>query len=1116
MSEDQKQLESAIQALEMQRSLLGDAVVDTALSLLRSKLEAVNAVPPPAPATPPDQTLKLATVLFLDVVDSTALSRRLDPEDIHALFDGALARYRGIVEAHGGRVLQFAGDSLLAVFGADTANEDDPERAVRAGLALLAESRQMVDEVTMQHGILGLQIRLGIHTGHVLLGGGVDAEGTVRGIAVNIAARMEQSAPAGGLRISHDTYRHVRGVFDVEVQPPIQVKGLNEPVVSYLVQRAKPRAFRLSTRGIEGVETRMVGRDTEFEQLQQAFLRLYADRRLAVISIVAEAGIGKSRLLYEFEDWSEARPERFVIFKGRANPHTKDQPYGLLRDILAWRFQISDSDSMDAARLKLESGIAPLFMADDGEDIAQGHAHLLGHLIGLDFSESKHIKGIRDDARQIRNRGFHAAAQMFRRVAAKEDAPVMMLLDDLHWADDASLDFVSYLGEVNRDVPMLAVGLTRPTLFERRPDWSSSTDLNQRIDLRPLDKSSSRLLANELLKKLPEIPAALRELITGGAEGNPFYMEELVKMLVDEGAIAISTERWSVHPEKLLATRVPTTLTGVLQARLDGLPARERLTLQQASVIGLIFWDEALAALDAQAPETLPALAQRELVLAQQAASLDDMREYVFRHQILHQVTYETLLRRNRRELHARAAAWLAGLTGARASDFLGATAEHYLQAGDTASACEYFARAAEHAKARYAQEAALGYVAQALAILNQSPTQDDPLLRWRLLNIRERTLDLAGKRIEQRADIDALLQLADAMDDDRRRAEAAWRRSDIAMRTGDFRTQECAARKALELAERVNDAALRLRAQHRLAGALNMLGQFVTGKALAQSGLVDARSLGLRHIEALFLNALSIVAGIQDDQMANLEADQQTLIIDRDLGNRRAEAVTLGNLGLSWLNLGQHAHAHQCLDEGLRLIRAMGNRASEPYLLNNLSLLALHEGNDAQALAHARVALDIAVAVQDPQSEVLSLCSLGTAELALGRHASASEAFERAYTVALDINNPRHFDAAAGLARVRMAQGDLAGALVAMESVLTDLGNGGSLEGAEAPRLIRLTCYQVLQRAADPRAAAMLAEAHENLPSKAATISDPELRHGFLNNIPEHRQILAAWSAGR
>ncbi len=1110
MSTEHQQLEAVIVGLETQRALLGDTIVDAALVPLRAKLTALAAAQSGA-STTAKQSLKQVTILFLDVVGSTTLAQHLDPEDIHAVMDGALARCTSIVESHKGKVLKYIGDSILAVFGADEAQEDDPERAVLAGLALLEEGKRQGEQVQRQHGHTGFDVRVGLHTGSVLLGGGVDAEDSICGMNVNIAARMEQTAPAGALRISHDTYRHVHGVFDVEPQPPLQIKGRDEPIVTYLVQRAKPRAFRVATRGIEGVETHMVGRDAELEQLQDAFKSLYRQRRLIVVTVVAEAGIGKSRLLYEFENWTASRSEDFYIIQGRAYPQTQSQPYGLLRDVLASRLQIADSDTMEAAKRKIEEGIVPLFTADDGDDMAEAHAHLLGHLIGLDFSDSRHIKGIQDDGKQIRNRGFHAAAQMFRRVAAQDRTPIVLLLDDLHWADEGSLDFLNYLNQVNRDVPMLMLGLSRPTLFERRADWPGTPDA-QRIDLLPLGKDFSRLLANELLKKLPEIPAALRELITGGAEGNPFYMEELVKMLVDEGAIETRGDHWTVIPDKLLATRVPQTLTGVLQARLDSLKPVEKLALQQASVIGFVFWEQALAALDERAIAALPSLVQRELIVPHQDASFDSVRECTFKHQILHHVTYATVLKRTRRDYHAKAAAWLAGLTGARANDFLGVAAEHFEKAGDKSRSCEFFTRAAEHAARRHAPEAAMGYVARGLALTAET----DHATRWRLLDVRERTLDLQGRRAEQQADIDDLQRLADSLDDDSRRAEVAWRRSDIALHIADYRTCVSAARQAMALAERVGAVSLKLRAQQRLAGALCMLGDAAAGKALALDGLAAAQAQGLRDVEGRFLNTLSVIAGAQDDLMGNLETNRQELTISRELGERRSEARTLINFGIAWVSLGKCAEARRYLDEGLRLVRAIGDRAMEPYALYGLSVLALRQGDDTLALSHAQLALDTAIAVQDPFSEAIALCRLGHAELALGRHVAAATAFERAHTVALAIDHVQRYDAAAGLARVSLARGDVSGALLPVESLLADLADGGTLEGTEAPQLIRLSCHQVLVRAGDPRAAESLATAHSELQARAAAISDAALRHSFLNEIPEHREIVAAWGASQ
>jgi class 3 adenylate cyclase len=1119
MSAEQQQLEAGIHALEAQRALLGDAVVDASVAGLRAKLAGLIA--PPTRPSEPAQALKQVSILFLDVVGSTTLSQHLDPEAISAVMDDALQRGTYVVESNRGKVLQYAGDNILAAFGVEESREDDAERAVHCGLALLELGKVLGSEVHTAHGHPGFNVRVGIHTGGVLLGGRVDTEGSIRGIAVNIAARMEQTAPAGCLRISQDTYAQVRGLFEVDVQAPLSVKGVDAPVQSYLVVRAKPRQFRIGTRGIEGVATRMIGRDAELEALQAAYLRLFHEGKLATVSVVAEAGIGKSRLLYEFEAWSEARPESFFLFRGRATPATGTQAFGLLRDILAWRFQINDDDSMPVARQKMEDGIVPLFLHDDGPDLAEGHAHLLGHLIGIEWRDSRHIEGILDDPKQIRNRAFHAAAQIFRRVSASDSSPVILQLEDLHWADSESLDFLNYLAEVNRDVPLLVLGFTRPTLFERRTGWDTTEGIHQRIDLAPLDKRASRDLANELLKKLPEIPAALRELLTSSAEGNPFYMEELLKMLIDQGAIEVG-EPWKVNAERMLVTKVPATLTGVLQARLDGLPAPEKRALQQASVVGAVFWDQALAAIEVQAAEQLPALVQRELTLPRADAQLDGLREYAFRHQVLHQVTYDTVLKRHKREGHARVAQWLAGLTeqgSLRAGDFPGLAAEHFEQAGDDANAAEFRARAAEQAGQRFGHERVLAHVGRALMLLGQYEAAQAEL-RWRLLSVRENTLSLQARRDEQGADLEVLDRLADLLDDDRRRAEVARRRSLRALRMADWAAMESAARHGLACATRAGDDALRLHALRLLASAQVSQGDIAAGQALARQGLAEARSLGLRAVEARLLNVLAVAAEMQGDAVGFLDPTQQSLQIHRETGDRVNEALSLSNLGLGWLKVGDLAQARRELDAALQMLRANGDRTVEGAALSCLSALALWQGEETRALALARQALDIAVAAQARREEVFAGLRLGAAEGALGRTAAARLAYAQAHARALEIDSALQHDASAGLARVALAEGGAAAAraaVAALQPLLDHVAAGGTMDGTEFPRLIELTCHQALARAGDPRAAEWLERGHTALMAEADAITrhspDAALHQGFLQNIPWRREIVAAWA---
>jgi ABC-type oligopeptide transport system substrate-binding subunit/class 3 adenylate cyclase len=718
--DERDQLEQAIATLDAQRATLGDTVVDIALASLREKLTALGT------AQPTEQQRKYATALFADITGSTHLSQRLDPEDSMAIMDGALQRFQAVIAQYDGRVLRFMGDGLKVIFGAPTAREDDAERAVRAGLALLDEARDYARAIEARWGLSGFTVRVGIHTGPVVLGGGVEGDNTATGMTINLAARMESTAPPGSLRISHATYRHVRGLFDVQPQPPLAVKGHDDPIQTYLVLRAKPRAFRVPTRGVEGVETRMIGRDAELQQLQDAFSAAVEDRESRVVTVLGEAGVGKSRLLYEFEHWVELRAETVWLFKGRARPELTNVPYALMRDLFAFRFAIQDSDSAVAVREKLERGIA-MFLGS--ADVERTRAHFIGHLLGYDFSASPDLHAALADPRQFHDRALAYLVEFF--AAATAQQPAAILLEDIHWADDRSLDLVHHIAQERPDLPLLVVGLARPSLFERRRAWGEGQAYHARIDLRPLAKRHSRQLVNEILKLADNVPSDLRELIVGGAEGSPFYVEELIKMLIDDGVIVTGAERWHVEPARLAGVHVPPTLTGVLQARLDGLPPLERAVLQRASVVGRIFWNDAVVQLSAeridgrQLPsvkieDRLAALRARELIYEREQSAFADCTEYIFKHALLRDVTYETVLKRVRKAYHAQVAIWLVAHSGERLGEYLGQIAEHYERADELDQAVAYLLQAGDRARAVAAYAEAIAAYERALALLKQ------------------------------------------------------------------------------------------------------------------------------------------------------------------------------------------------------------------------------------------------------------------------------------------------------------------------------------------------------------------------------------------------------------
>ena len=415
------------------------------------------------------------------------------------------------------------------------------------------------------------------------------------------------------------------------------------------------------------------------------------------------------------------------------------------------------------------------------------------------------------------------------------------------------------------------------------------------------------------------------------------------------------------------------------------------------------------------------------------------------------------------------------------------------------------------------AHEAVLDHVQQALALLDRTPGAGTRLLRWRLLEVREATLDMQGDRVGQRADIEAMAELAEALDDDRRRAHAAWRRSALAQRIADYAAMEAAARQAVEWARRAGDDEIRLLAQRMLAMSLAFQGRPAEGRVIAEEALAEARALALRRVEGLCLNALGVMLAMQSDDVGALLLDQQSLAAHRAAGDRRNEAIAQGNIGAGWLGLGELTRARRELEEGLRLMRVNGERALEVSPLCALSTLALWQGDDAHALVQARAALETAVAVHARDQEAAALCRVGDAELALGRHAPAAQAFASAHARASEIASPYRHDASAGLARVALAQGDTAAAMQALEPLLALGAKTGAddnpLEGVEFPRLVEWTCHRVLASAGDPRAAEWLARAHEALQAQAATIADAALRQGFLCNIPVHREIVAAWA---
>ena len=473
LNEQIADIKKAIEAQEGMRSILEDSVVGTTLAVLHDQLDEL--IRKSTQQEGANQTRrKLVTVLFADVSDFTAFSEHRDAEDVANLVNHLWIRADWIIQEYGGRIDKHIGDAVMALWGTETAREDDAERAVRAALRIQEMFKDGI-------GPLPIRLKVGINSGQVLLSAiGTQGEFTAMGDTVNTASRLVHAATGSDVLISHNTYQLVRGLFEVHKQTPLMVKGKTEPLQTYVIQRIKPRAFRLGRRGVEGVTTRMVGRTTEFQTIQSAFEQCVSSGHVMVAVVKGEAGLGKSRLIYEFEAWLDSQPDEFYLFKGRADEETMSLPYSLLRDVFCERFQIRDNDSQAEAREKLMKGIGTL-----SKLVSEERASLIGELLGFDFSESPFVRGIRKDARQIRERSFNSLAQLFTELTL--DSPVVLLLDDIHWADNGSLDLIEYLAKLEITLPVYILCATRPSLDESHPNWGGNFPLCTTITIGSLD-----------------------------------------------------------------------------------------------------------------------------------------------------------------------------------------------------------------------------------------------------------------------------------------------------------------------------------------------------------------------------------------------------------------------------------------------------------------------------------------------------------------------------------------------------------------------------------------------------------------------------------------------------
>ena len=842
-------------------------------------------------ARPAREERKVVSVLFVDLVGFTAASESADPEDVRARLQAYHARAKVEVERFGGTIEKFVGDAVMAAFGAPVAHEDDAERAVRAGLGILAA----VEE-------LGLEARAAVNTGEAVVA--LDArpelgQGIVTGDVVNTAARLQSSAPPGSLVGGEQTYWATRHAIDYESLEPVSAKGKAEPVPLWKALGARSR-FGIDLEPIG--TTPFLGRETELELLTRAYARTLRESACHLVTLIGEPGIGKSRLVAELRQWVDARPEIVFWRQGRCLPYGEGIALWALGEIVKAHAGILESDDPETARDKLAAAVEPLVPN------AAEQAWVTSELARLVGAGEK--GGEREES-------FAAWRAFLEAVAAQR--PLVVVVEDLHWADATLLEFLEHLVEWSVGVPLLVLCTARPELHEVHPAWSGGKRNATTISLSPLSSEDTARLLAALLERTV-LPAETQQELLERAGGNPLYAEQFVRMLRErpDGA----------------ETAVPETVQALIAARLDTLGPERKALLQDAAVIGKVFWSGAVAAVGGVDERTVRdgvhELVLRELVRPSRLTSVEGQQELAFGHGLVRDVAYAQIPRAARAGKHEAAARWIEGLAGERVEDYAELLAHHYRESLALARAAgvesdtlvdgarRFLWLAAERAGAIDAERSD-AYFLEALAL-----TPPGHPLRGRILSARAELSDFVADTLTQLEE--ALGELRAAGDEVGRGkalvvlAHAHWVRGD-ASRSNELLDS------ALELLEAHEPGPELAHAYALAAGRDAISGDSKAALVSSGKAIELAERLGLENFVYRALQFQGI-ARCELGDLGGVDDLREALRVSLERGLSQEANIGFNNLG-TWLWLAKGAEdALPVYREGVAFNERRGRRA--------------------------------------------------------------------------------------------------------------------------------------------------------------------------------------------
>ena len=972
---------------------------------------------------------KYATALFADLVGSTTLAEREDPEVVQSVVGRTFDRLSEEIQRFEGLLEKFMGDAVLAVFGVPRAHEDDAERAVRAGIEMQAVLSEL-NRGFAAEGKPQLEMRVGVEAGEVL----VDLERVsgprdrmLTGDAVNTAARLQTAAEPGHVVVGPSVYASTKEVIEYRELEPLALKGKAEPVPAWQALRIKAR-----TRGERpqlGLQSRLVGRDEELAVLKQTLRRVESEGRPALVTMVGPAGVGKSRLVAELERFVEGLPQIVYWRRGRCLAYGNTS-YSALADAIKAQCEIFEDDPADVAAKKAYTAVRELF----GD---QSVAPQIGALVGS--GESRAFS--REDL-------FEAWRRFLERLAARY--PLVLVLDDIHWADAGLLDFIEHVADWAQG-PIMVVATARAELFETRPTWGGGKRNAASIYLDPLSAEEGKEMLDDLLPG--DVAPELKAMVVERSEGNPLYVEEIVRKLIDDGVLrATEAARWEVA-RPVGDVELPRSIQGLISTRLDGLPEDEKAVLQDAAVIGRVFWAGAVAQLTGRSAEqvrdALGRLRVKEIVLPHEPSSFSEEKEYSFRHLLIRDGAYDSLPKSLRAEKHAGVARWAEERAGDRAEEIAELIATHDLEA------VRYLEELGETGERVIALQRTTYRWARAAGERTSALWQRAEATRW----FREawRLADVIGVSAEERAELgrahvdaswgtdsmEAFMPVVhralEAYEETGDQVGIGWARSQLVMpllmaarheeseqvareavatleplgereeladalhslgwylwRRGRGREAEPVLRRSAEMASRVDSPLVHARATQSLAVCLAQMGRSAEAIATIEEAYRLAKEVGeFSNLMRCCNNLPATLADLASDHPRAEAVLREGLELAQRAGAKSHVSWMTGSLGDVLFRLGRLEEAEQLQREALALAKEVGDEPLRGMRLTALAAVVLFRGRFDEAEAIHRESVPVLNENPEPQSQIFIPFVEGYLALLQGAHAEAIERFE-------------------------------------------------------------------------------------------------------------------------